>query len=115
MASSTPKTNKMKFKSPPIFEGKQKDLNNFLAKCNLYFNYQGEVTPKEKILFVMSYSMDESLIGGIQKLPNIMKLQLSGIIMTHLSNNLKTHGEKWMNLEWHYTGYSISRNLQKHR
>src|SRR6266576_6301726 len=49
MASSTPKTNKMKFKSPPTFEGKQKDLNNFLAKCNLYFNYQGEVSPKEKI------------------------------------------------------------------
>src|SRR6266576_5533989 len=51
MASSTPKTNKMKFKSPPILEGKQKDLNNFLAKCNLDFNYQGEVSPKEKILF----------------------------------------------------------------
>src|SRR6266576_5911437 len=113
MASSTPKTNKMKFKSPPTFEGKQKDLNNFLAKCNLYFNYQGEVSPKEKILF--TYSMDESLIGEIQKLPNITKLQLNGIIMTHLSNNLKTHGEKWTNLEWHYTGYSISRNLQKHR
>src|SRR6266576_3872208 len=57
MASSTPKTNKMKFKSPPILEGKQKDLNNFLAKCNLDFNYQGEVSPKEKILFVM-YLLD---------------------------------------------------------
>ncbi len=57
MVSSTPKTDKMKFKSPPTFEGKQKDLNNFLAKCNLYFNYQGEVTPKEKILFVM-YLLD---------------------------------------------------------
>ncbi len=57
MASSTPKTDKMKFKSPPTFEGKRKDLNNFLAKCNLYFNYQGEVSPKEKILFIM-YLLD---------------------------------------------------------
>ncbi len=51
-SSSTPRTDKMKFKSPPTFEGKRKDLNNFLVKCNLYFNYQG-VSPKEKILFIM--------------------------------------------------------------
>jgi len=47
----------MKFKSPPTFEGKRKDLNNFLAKCDLYFNYQEGVKPKEKILFVM-YLLD---------------------------------------------------------
>src|SRR6266576_4389596 len=56
-SSSTPRTDKMKFKSPPTFEGKRKDLNNFLAKCNLYFNYQEGVSPKEKILFVM-YLLD---------------------------------------------------------
>ncbi len=47
----------MKFKSPLTFEGKRKDLNNFLAKCNLYFTYQEGVTSKEKILFVM-YLLD---------------------------------------------------------
>ncbi len=56
-SSSTPRTDKMKFKSPPTFEGKRKDLNNFLVKCNLYFNYQEGVSPKEKILFIM-YLLD---------------------------------------------------------
>ncbi len=55
-SSSTSKPDKMKFKSPLTFEGNRKDLNNFLAKCNLYFTYQG-VTSKEKILFVM-YLLD---------------------------------------------------------
>ncbi len=47
----------MKFKSLPTFEGKRKDLNNFLAKCNLYFKYQESATLKEKILFIM-YLLD---------------------------------------------------------
>ncbi|HYT45754.1 MAG TPA: hypothetical protein VEP90_25740, partial [Methylomirabilota bacterium] len=56
-SSSAPKIDKMKLKPPSAFEGKRKDLNNFLAKCNLYFTYQEGVTPKEKILFVM-YLLD---------------------------------------------------------
>src|SRR6266576_247254 len=56
-SSSTSKPDKMKFKSPPTFEGKRKDLNNFLVKCNLHFTYQEGVTSKEKILFVM-YLLD---------------------------------------------------------
>jgi len=43
----------MKFKSLPTFEGKRKELNNFLAKCNIYMDYQTKQTDKDKILFVL--------------------------------------------------------------
>ena len=47
----------MKIKSPPPFSGKRTELNTFLLKCNLFMEYHGTRTEKEKILFVM-YLLD---------------------------------------------------------
>jgi len=52
-AASSSNDNRMKFKSPPTFKGKRKELNNFLAKCNIYMDYQTKQTDKDKILFVL--------------------------------------------------------------